>query len=136
MMSLNAKAFDVDLQKFADAIQVDIATVTKKVALGMFSDIVHGTPVDTGRARSNWIISIAYSGFEEVATTGSSKAAADAQVSGGAGVLNGYNGKYVIYITNGLPYIERLNEGWSQQAPAGFVDRAIAKNIQPILDTQ
>ncbi len=30
-----------------------------------------------------------------------------------------------IYITNNLPYIRRLNDGYSKQAPAGFVERAV-----------
>lgn len=30
-----------------------------------------------------------------------------------------------IYITNNAPHIERLNEGWSAQTPAGFFERAL-----------
>lgn len=30
-------------------------------------------------------------------------------------------------IVNAVPYMERLNSGWSKQAPAGFVDQAIAR---------
>lgn len=30
-----------------------------------------------------------------------------------------------IYISNALPYIRRLNDGWSTQAPAGFIDAAV-----------
>lgn len=29
-------------------------------------------------------------------------------------------------IVNPVPYMERLNNGWSRQAPAGFIDQAIA----------
>lgn len=29
-------------------------------------------------------------------------------------------------VVNAVPYMERLNNGWSRQAPAGFIDQAIA----------
>ena len=33
----------------------------------------------------------------------------------------------VSYVVNGLPYAERLNRGWSTQAPAGFVELTVAE---------
>lgn len=36
-----------------------------------------------------------------------------------------------LYLTNNLPYIERLEDGWSGQAPAGMVKLNIAR-IQPM----
>lgn len=33
----------------------------------------------------------------------------------------------ITYIMNGLPYAKRLNEGWSKQAPAGWVELAVAE---------
>lgn len=33
------------------------------------------------------------------------------------------------YVVNGLPYAERLNTGWSFQAPAGFFELAIAEVV-------
>jgi hypothetical protein len=49
-------------------------------------------------------------------------------------VLSGYDGRQTIWILNGLPYIERLNEGHSQQAPAGFVETAIYRNVRPVAE--
>ena len=40
-------------------------------------------------------------------------------------VLSYQLGQGSIYITNNVPYIDRLNNGWSQQSPAGFVDKAV-----------
>ena len=34
-------------------------------------------------------------------------------------------------ITNSVPYIGRLNQGSSTQAPAGFVENAVDKNFKP-----
>lgn len=33
-----------------------------------------------------------------------------------------------------LPYIERLNDGWSQQAPAGFIDAEAERALDAIED--
>jgi formaldehyde-activating enzyme involved in methanogenesis len=32
-------------------------------------------------------------------------------------------------VSNNVPYINRLNEGHSAQAPAGFVQQAVAKAV-------
>lgn len=51
-----------------------------------------------------------------------SQAANAARVS-----LQGLSPYSVTYIVNGMPYAQRLNEGWSSQAPAGFVELAVAE---------
>lgn len=38
----------------------------------------------------------------------------------------------VTYIVNGMPYAGRLNEGWSSQAPAGFVELAVAETDRQV----
>jgi len=86
-----------------------------------------GTPVDTGWARANWIPSIAQSVDEPFGSR--VNVSSDAQDAGLASV-----GAYTldlgqIYVTNPVPYIQSLNDGHSQQAPAGFVERAIEKAV-------
>jgi hypothetical protein len=78
------------------------------------------TPVDTGRARSNWIVRIgeASSEVREPAEVGS-------VLAEGQAVISQYRGGSSIHITNNLPYINRLNEGWSAQASPGFVETAV-----------
>jgi hypothetical protein len=48
-------------------------------------------------------------------------------VQDGNAALRGLAPYSVTYIVNGLPYGERLNSGWSTQAPAGFVELSIAE---------
>lgn len=92
--------------------------IGRKVALELFKRVIYKTPVDTGRARSNWQVTIGTtaSGTVEIddksgaATMG--KAVADSR---------GFKAGDTIYLTNNLPYIRRLEEGWSRQAPAGMV---------------
>lgn len=94
------------------------------LCLDLLKGCVLGTPVDTGRARGNWQASINTSIDTEVNTTdkagGATIAAAQPAVDKAAG--------NVFYVTNNLPYIYRLEfEGWSKQAPSGWVRTSIER---------
>ena len=55
-----------------------------------------------------------------------------AQVAG-IGKLAGYRrGMGPVYVTNNVPYIEKLNRGWSAQAPAAFVEAQIQITINEV----
>ncbi len=78
-----------------------------------------------GRARGNWQSTRGASATGEVDRidpSGAATAAAGQQVA--AQIQAGE----ASYITNNVPYIERLNDGWSTQAPKGFV-RAIIDRV-------
>ena len=101
----------------------------RRVALDIDSALVLTTPVDTGRARSNWQVSIGKSALGAV----------DTPVSPSESIGNAKSelsklrdSDSSVHITNNLPYIQRLNEGWSPQQPAGFVDQAIATVVGSI----
>jgi len=112
--------------------------LTRKVALAADQAVVMGTPVDTGRARSNWIAALggpasevieAYAPGEEGSTEAANTQAALDQ---GAAVISGYRSGQEIHITNNLPYIQRLNDGYSAQAPANFVEQAVMEAAQVV----
>lgn len=87
-----------------------------------------GTPVDTGWARSNWIPNI---GEPIEAPVGSRSNVNTAPQNQALGQVANYSlNKGRVYISNNVPYILRLNEGYSKQAPAGFVQRAVAKAVR------
>lgn len=113
--------------------------LTRRVALAADQAVVMSTPVDTGRARSNWIASLggpasatidAYAPGE----AGSTEAAnTQAALDQGEAVIRGYRGEgQEIHITNNLPYIQRLNDGYSAQAPANFVEQAVLEALQVV----
>jgi len=102
-----------------------------------------GTPVDTGFARSKWIPKVGAPGTGDTAEGGASNntegqassgnvsdAAAQAALARIVAFYKIEQGS--IFMTNSAPYITRLNEGWSKQAGAGFVQRAIAKGIKAV----
>ena len=116
--------FDDDLKKvYEKKVVKSLETSVKKAALFLDSQLVQRTPVDTGRARSNWLVSLTTRITETVPETTASQAinAASSVISKFNVILN-----KTIFISNNLPYIRRLNEGSSTQAPAGFVDDAVA----------
>ena len=95
------------------------------------------TPVDTGRARSNWLPSLGgsrqgaippYAPLPQGRDPQKFGEQANAQAAINAARLTvGQRTKpdQDIYLTNNLHYINDLNNGNSVQAPAGFVQMAV-----------
>ncbi len=93
-----------------------------------------GTPVDTGWARSNWLVRMKDRPTSPVGTRPAKKGDAGVDEGAAEAAIAEFAAGYVInvgnvYISNLVPYVPRLNDGSSKQAPAGFVERAILKAI-------
>lgn len=106
--------------------------VVRKLALDIVANLVAapsegGTPVDTGWARANWLPRV---GSPATGTVGSpTSVTRSAQQAGLQQVATWKMGAGKVWITNAVPYIGRLNAGWSKQAPAGFVQAAIRRAV-------
>ena len=123
----NGHEFNAQLTKFARKIQVAPAKVVKKVAFQLFRRIIEKTPVDTGRARASWNIAVG-SADASVRPEGQHPKSPAALASKANTVLAGYgaDGRLpVVWISNNLPYIGELENGHSQQAPAGMLALSI-----------
>ncbi len=82
-----------------------------------------------GRARFNWqtAIGVQLTGvLEDVDPSGVKT------IDRGKDALANYQLGPEIIITNNVPYIERLNNGHSTQAPAGFVEKAAQAAVNAI----
>jgi hypothetical protein len=101
----------------------------RKIALELFRRVIYKTPVDSGRARANWQVTIgsAASGTVEIDDTNGT-----ATMTRATAASRGFRAGDIIYLTNNLPYIMKLEEGgypdgpktvggFSRQAPAGMV---------------
>ncbi len=99
----------------------DVDKVVRKATFELFSSVVRKSPVDTGRFRANWNVSY---GAPDANTTESTQAARALAAAQKALTLP-TGGK--VYLTNGLPYAQRLEYGWSQQAPAGMIRLSVAE---------
>lgn len=135
MASLDSLA--ARLHELANRIDRNRVQLVKTVALTVDQTVVTGTPVDTGRARSNWLVSIgegstspveAYSEGKNGSTAAANLQAATAQAEATIGQYQGKLGEQ-IQIVNNLPYIKPLNEGHSAQAPAGYIEAAIMEAV-------
>lgn len=109
-------SFSLDIAKFAEKAGNNAALVVKKVAVDMSSRIVYRTPVDTGRARGNWMVT--FDTPMDGTTTATDKTG-QSTVSANTSKIGTWKDG-TIWIANNLPYIGRLEYGWSDQAPSGM----------------
>jgi len=122
--------FTTDLETFQRNAIDKCDQVTRMVALEVFRRIIMRTPVDTGRARGNWICTIAVPAemTEGIAAVNDTDPSGRATIQAMSDEVLGWNPREIaVYLTNNLPYIERLEDGYSQQAPAGMVSVTIAE---------
>lgn len=103
------------------------ALASKTATFDLFNNVIRRTPVDTGRARGNWQFQ------EGTPPTGT----LDVEDKNGFGTLSKVEllfqkwipWKAVGYFVNNLPYILRLENGWSKQArnPNGMVKVSVVE---------
>ena len=110
-------SFDSDIKRFSKNTGVAIDEAVRKIAFDAFRMVTKKTPVDTGRAKGNWNVSVDSvnsSINEEATSTGKGRPGHAPDIKKGDGLKP-------IFITNSLDYIEDLENGTSQQAPHGMV---------------
>lgn len=129
-MPSNINDFDRDLRVFAQVlVPSDHADAVKKVAMQVLAGVVNKTPVDTGRARSNWMTAVnaVPSNTVEISTSLSPQQASAESINRGAGIIDSAKPFSSISIANNLPYIGVLEYGGSKKAPSGMVRVTLAE---------
>jgi len=143
--------FSAELGQFKVSATAKTDAYVRAVTQSLFNSIVLSSPVDTGRFRGNWQISMSAPVTSEVDRLDPSGATVMAEIAAGIGPAGGK-----AYLTNNLPYAEVIEfggypdpvkqgswvkgKGWviksiagfSKQAPAGMV-RVNMTRIQAIL---
>lgn len=134
-------SFELDLKRFADKYKANANLVTKKIVTDIGRRVVEKSPVGDGslwaeppppgyvggRFRANWQYAF------NVVLTGDLP---DIDPSGNVSIsrIAANTGKPGIhYIVNNLPYAERLENGWSTQAPQGMVGLTVLE-FQAVVD--
>jgi hypothetical protein len=121
-------SFASDVAKFAGKTGRSLDETGRAIVLELFGSVIKDTPVDTGTARGNWQTTIDTPATSEVRRKGAGAALGELRRK----MPSFVSGK-VIYLSNNLPYIYRLEfTGWSQQAPHGMVRKNVAR-IQSIV---
>lgn len=111
-------------------ISSHVAEVALEVQGQLVENPPEGTPVDTGWASVNWWVRIGSPPTGNDGSVGDPSTRAGGQAAGIAAMASySIRGGQSIWITNGVPYIGRLNAGSSKQSPAGFVEDAIQRVV-------
>ena len=116
--------FTLDIKNFVEKAKKNPETVARQVSFKLFSAVIKASPVDTGRFRMNWQTAgaVAPSGIIDGTDKGGAAAIGDA-----ASYIFAASDWNEFTLTNNLPYAERLEYGWSNQAPNGFVRINVAR---------
>lgn len=119
------------LEKRAGDIAEQANELKIKAAGEMLEYLVNETPVDESTALSNWQASVGRPVGAEVPAFVVGSQGSSAGVSRAAAIQEGKARIALakpgepIYLSNLVPYIRRLNQGWSRQSPGGFVEAAV-----------
>lgn len=109
-------------QLIADALRKKVKSGMKMAVVECMRQLTISTPVDTGRARWGWFCTV-------------NVPSAELPPKGQYPVpditmrtdIGSFSVSDTLYITNNVPYIKRLNNGYSRQAPKRFVEIAAAR---------
>ena len=114
-------SFKSDINRFKDKASDRAKIVFYKVCFDMSESIIKQTPVDSGRAKGNWQPTI------NSPASGTTNDLGEVSIGKTGSVAAKLKLGDTFYLVNNLPYIKRLNDGWSDQAPAGFVDSTVSR---------
>jgi hypothetical protein len=104
--------------KWVDKTEKKMDLAVRKISLEMFQRVILRSPVDTGRFRGNWQTAI---GSVPSGTLDLDDKSGTATVAKSTAVTMGVKAGDTITLVNNLPYAQRLENGWSGQAPNGMV---------------
>lgn len=112
------------------SVSEDIEEVVNQEARAISINLLNGltlvSPVDTGRFRGNWFLSLGKSSRQ----TDSNRRATAAVIEGISVIGKAKAINYpTIILSNNLPYGERLNDGYSTQAPKKFIEKEIDRVV-------
>jgi hypothetical protein len=126
----------LDLAKTMNGMQARLKAESSRASIAaaevILSDLVWKTPVDTSQALSNWQVRLSkpvgirhYLEPHYPGQKGSTQRdSALETIALGKEILKQKKPGQKIFISNVAPYIVKLNDGYSRQEPAGFVERA------------
>jgi hypothetical protein len=117
----NLGKFAGKMRKLGADVEAGADDAVREVGLVSNQGLITRTPVDTGQHRANWQVSVD-APIETVLEDTNAQAALERNKA----VIRTYKGeRRVLLIQNNAPAIQRLNDGWSAQAPAGFIEKTL-----------
>lgn len=130
------RGFGKRMKTVSKTVGANADALVRKVVLAVDAAVVLATPVDTGRARSNWQVDLDNTPSGTLPEPASPAEGPARALEEGRQKAAAYKTGQTVHITNNLPYIGRLNEGWSAQAPSGFVEEAALAGATTVKDAR
>lgn len=130
-MAIPLRKLEFRLNRVVRRLNLGIGLVVATVGSSIGAAIVVGppgigTPVKTGFARGNWRPALNAPPEAPITFLDPTGTATVAKI---AAVAARYRPGDILFIVNNADYIEKLNSGSSPQAPAGFVQIAVAAGV-------
>lgn len=125
-------SFALDVSKFVEKAKKNPEKVMRQVSIKLFSAIIKASPVDTGRFRMNWMAS---GGTPATGTTAATDKSGNIATGNATSFVLKATDWREFTLTNNLPYAQRLEYGWSQQAPQGMV-RVNVSRFQQLINEE
>lgn len=121
-------SFSADIAAFANKAGESLDKTVRNVTIELGTAVMKDTPIDEGRAKGNWQTTVGSPATGIIDRIGEDGAIAElVQNAGGAGS--------VTYIANNLPYIYRLELGWSKQRPPYAMVRKNFTRIESMINS-
>ena len=116
--------FSADVSRIMAKARTRMEAVARGSVVALATDVIVPSPVDTGRFRANW-----RAGLDEIDGTTDNEVDKTGGVSIERAKAVAAQMKIgdVAYVTNSLHYAEKLEYGWSRQAPFGMVRVTVAR---------
>lgn len=111
-------SFSSGVKKFTIKAEEEAKDLRRAIIYELFSRVVLRTPVDTGRARGNWIFTVNRPDLSSLDTEKKDRSGKKTILDFST-KIKGEDGNF--NLTNNLPYIGSLEDGKSGQAPSGMV---------------
>ena len=113
-------SFDIDIkvtgiEKAFSSVLLETRAVRNKFITNLWNELVANTPVDSGTARASWDIANSFNAIKRI-EYGNYGYPRKPAIPKTGNVVVGTKLDYMVY----------LNEGWSAQAPALFVEQSVA----------
>lgn len=125
-MTSNFRDFARALDRAASNMLTEpVLRAKQDLARTALTRVVERTPAVTGHARGNWQVSIGGPATGVVA--GADPSGAATLANGVTTIMADRDPFATVWITNNSPYIQRLEQGNSQQSPAGMVALTVAE---------
>ncbi len=121
------------IQRRARQVETGASKMVRTVALIINQVLISETPVDTGHAVANWQIGISEPITSEIDENDPGRTST---IERNASIIRQAPPRKDIILSNNVPYIHKLNEGSSSQAPAQFVEMAVATAVRAAKKTR